>query len=800
MGKRPVFTGAVLLALLLWVLFGILKLPSFSNPAASESLDHAGTVLLRGTFLKSEEKSRNAYLFLRDVHCILKPGERETFSGTKTESVSENAGQAALPENNTGEISYKKVLLTMEKDEFSRLKLLPGNQIQVSARKAGFQAARNEGNFDEADYYHSLGIAEKFSASGELKVTSQRYWPVRTALYWLKEKLKQAILSACGDSGDSPAAVFFAIVTGDRSALDTETKDLYRKSGIAHILAISGLHISLLGMGLFSLLRKRLSLLPAALLSGAVMILFCVLSGESASAVRAVLMFLIRLLAILTGRKFDLLSALGLAGILLLLSNPLFLFYSGFQMSFGAILGIGILQPAFEQVLVRQPSGRFSGVMPGGKPDITGRFRSAFSASLAVTLFTLPVIINNYYEIPVFSVFLNLLVVPLMGLVLGSGMFGALAGLFSLIISRFAIGAGVYLVTMVEWLCGLMDRVPFSVVITGHMSPFRVFLYYGFLAGFLVLSRKEKRKRFFLLPGLILLLLFSVFAFRRNRSLLITMFDVDQGECILLESPSGTTCLIDGGSTSVSGVYRYRMESALKYRGISEIDYVILTHPDTDHISGILEMLEEDGAGSIRIRHILTPQRQGNENYEKLMKLAQDSDIPVYPVYAGMVLKDPQISLRCLNPEADKLDGDSRIAGINPETPAAIPEDTNGSSAVLELRFGDFRALFTGDIGSEEEQSLLDRQLLSDVNLLKVAHHGSRFSTTEEFLNVVHPEASIVSAGVDNRYGHPHPDVLARLKSVGSEIYTTPENGAITVKATAGGTFEIEGTLPECQK
>ena len=993
MRKRPVFAGAVVLALLIWIIFGIMQIQDFSSHVKT-----SGTFLLHGTFLKAEEKSRSMSVYLERVSSYEKTDEPlliseqvnsgvhdKFFRHTRNNKAANDrfnketaqvlyhieSARKELSEVETSDRKktvqfYHKILLVMDKETFHALGLLPGNEIEVPAKQTGFQKARNKGNYDEEAYFHSLGVVEKFSTEGEVQITSHRIYPVRTAMVWMKERLNNAILSACGEGNESLAAVFSAIVTGDRSGLDAETKELYRKSGIAHILAISGLHISLLGMGLFSILRKRLSFLPSALISGLIMILFCILSGESASAVRATIMFLIRLVALWSGKKFDLLSALGLSAILLLLSNPRLLFYTGFQLSFGAIAGIGLLQPAIQSLLAeshnknafssglhfqsdeesfdqnqnslprfqdRRCTNRKEEMEIAGHIHIThknwsgledGRqfisqsaqknaadssllggtgkahrsqnnwngLRSAFSASFAVTLFTLPIIINTYFELPVFSVLLNLAVVPLMGLVLGSGLFSAIFGMVSLFFSRFAIGIGVFLVSVIEWLCALNDKIPFSVVICGHMSLVRVLLYYGILFGFILLTkstldtdknRSAKRpatavskggiivsrlsgmetskrsmqnknqqdleiksagihssgtsfpnglsairrwKKIILLLGMVTALIIVVFVNVERKNLKITMFDVDQGECILMESPSGTVYMIDGGSSSVTAVYRYRMESALKYRGITKIDYVILTHPDLDHLSGIMEMMEKKGAGSIRIRNILTPAHPGNKNYDALVKQAEASNIPLQNLNAGMTLKDSELSLRCLHPEAlHTVDVDTRTAGtaafasggeafasggeafasghdafmlssdLNIAEDIYAGADTNAASAVIELNYGSFKALFTGDIGLEEEKKLLQHQALTDCDLLKVAHHGSKYATGKQFLDVVQPEIAIVSAGINNSYGHPSPDVLERLEEAGAKTYSTPENGALTVTISPEGTTGIEGTL-----
>lgn len=424
------------------------------------------------------------------------------------------------------------------------------------------------------------------------------------------------------------------------------------------------------------------------------------------------------------------------------------------------------------------------------------KMAAALISSLSITLITLPVIINSYYEIPVFSVLLNLFVIPLMGYVLGSGVFGTLLGLISMFLGRMLIGAGVYLISFIEFLCALMDKLPFSIVITGHMSGLKVFFYYLGIGGLIFLSKLNgknnrthrqkqnaqlKRLKFLKLAGLfgVLIIMFLLlFHHPVQQELQLTFFDVDQGDGILIESPSGMVFMIDGGSSSVSALYRYRLESALKYKGIRKIDYVLISHTDTDHISAVLEMLEESAAGSIKIAHLALPFIPDNTHYEELVAAAKEKDIPVLTLKKGVSLSDGELVFTCLYPES----------GYH-------ASDVNNYSAVMSLRYGEFDAVFTGDIGEEGEQILLREEKLKNYELLKVAHHGSRFSSGMQFLERCAPETAIISAGLHNSYGHPHPDTLTRLKDIGAECFVTAEIGEIEVSADLSGNIKVQPYL-----
>ena len=250
-----------------------------------------------------------------------------------------------------------------------------------------------------------------------------------------------------------------------------------------------------------------------------------------------------------------------------------------------------------------------------------------------------------------------------------------------------------------------------------------------------------------------------------TKTLEITFLDVGQGDCIFLKNGNGMKVLMDGGSSDEKKVGIYRIIPFLKSKGIGELDYVIVTHADSDHMNGIVELLEKRKESGIKINHLVLP-KTGliEDNYEKLVNLAEESKIPILYIKAGDRFQEGELRMTCLHPTID-----------------FIPENTNSYSVVLQVEYGTFKALFTGDLEENGEEVLLESGNLEDIFLLKVAHHGSKYSTKEEFLNIVKPEISIISSGEGNSYGHPHKELLERLESVGSKIMNTAESEQITV-------------------
>lgn len=239
------------------------------------------------------------------------------------------------------------------------------------------------------------------------------------------------------------------------------------------------------------------------------------------------------------------------------------------------------------------------------------------------------------------------------------------------------------------------------------------------------------------------------------------MLDVGQGDGIFLKSPGGTTFLVDGGSSSVSSVGTYRILPFLKSKGYRKIDYVLISHMDKDHISGIMEITEVGtGIGTA----VLPWVREKDDAYKNMEQILKDAGTEILYMGAGDRLASETVEVTCLWPEK------------------GLPwEDRNELSMVIMAEYGDFQMLFTGDIGSRAEAALVKNGVLEDVEVLKTAHHGSRYSSSEAFLKAIKPEVSLISCSAANRYGHPGVETLERLDDVGSRIFITKDSGAITI-------------------
>ncbi len=730
MGRRPVCLACLLLILML----SAADLAGFPfirgnppDPALESFIQSHPDSLIAGVAEKSSETEFSQSVYLKDAYLIY---NSEKFS-----------------------IANVKVFLEEKKPVPS------GASLVVSGKLERVEEPGNPGEFDSRQYYagqHIYYIMKK----ARIERQSEDFSGYGQTLIEARESLTEVLRETAG----TDAGVFEAMLLGDRSDLSQERKISYQMAGIIHILAISGLHISIIGMGFYELLiRLGCGIAPGGILTLILMLQYGAMTGAGISTMRAVAMMLLTIGARISGRSYDSLTALSLSAILLLLNSPAYLADSSFLLSFSAVLGINVLAPIFCAIF-------------GAEKKIL----KSLLSSAAVWFATLPVVLNFYGEVSVAGVFLNLLVLPTAGAALGSGLFGMLAGVFNIPLARLAILPGRFILFIYELLCSFARKLPFCTWIPGAPGPGQIIGYYGMLLLLLIVIKVRqgrpagKRKRenpglkergWGLLTAAVLLAAVFVLTYHPHRYLKIICMDVGQGDGILLETPEGGHFLIDCGSSNESGVGQYRLLPCLKNQGIDYLDAILVSHTDGDHINGIQELLEliAENLTSVRVGMLVLPRwEEPPEVYRELTGLAEASGIKIYAVGMGDAIMSGGVRMEIMAPEN-----------------GASGEDANEDSMVVQVEYGEFQGLFTGDIGEEGERKLIDR--VDDVDFLKVAHHGSRYSSTEEFLEKVKPELGVISCSDTNNYGHPSQEAIQRLEAVGCRLFYTMESGAVTI-------------------
>ena len=626
------------------------------------------------------------------------------------------------------EQSYKESKIIIYDDKFCACAI--GETILLSGNLQKFEGARNPGNFDRQLYYARQGLYGCVYRANILKTDGEES-RFQEFLCELRHSWKAFL---CNHMSQEQGPVLATMLLNEKADMGEEMRELYQKNGISHVLAISGLHISFIGLGIYQLLRRlKMGYGVAGCMAVAVLTSYVVMIGFSVSIMRAYVMLLFRVAADVTGRVYDILTALAVSASMQIAIEPLYLTDAAFFLSYGAILAIVLVLPHIK----------------------------ALGAGLVISLFQFPLILFFYFEIPLTSLVLNLLVIPLTSLVLDLGIFGSLLGLLWK-------PAGGILLLCCDWIlqgiCWLAEQglsLSFLRLSLGKPDVWKIIVYYVLFAAMLWwVTHRKRRAPVILAFAVLVLCLFVTFP---NGKLRVAMLDVGQGDCTFLRGPSGKTYLIDGGSSDVDQVGKYRIEPFLKSEGVGKLDYVFLSHGDADHCNGVLELLARQKVG-VRIDTLVLPvnYRTSRELLEAA-RLAQRQGVAVVTMKAEACMMEGDMTICCLQPADNRFEG-------------------NAGSMVLKVQFRSFDLLLTGDVEGEGEAHLLSQSEPVACDVLKVAHHGSRNSTSRDFLQVARPRVALISAGGDNAYGHPHQETLQRLQEASCTILETSRYGAIQLE------------------
>jgi competence protein ComEC len=404
-----------------------------------------------------------------------------------------------------------------------------------------------------------------------------------------------------------------------------------------------------------------------------------------------------------------------------------------------------------------------------------------------------------YYEFPIYSFLLNLIIIPAMTIVMLLGVGCLLVGIVPVIffmgIAKFVGLACSFMLGIFEFLCRESLKLAGSNWIVGRPDTFRIVIYitvviYLYLAHNYGVRMSKKEACIssgvnIMLPvnlRLIIILLAVVFISGKTPpESSINFIDVGQGDGIYVESKEGASFLIDGGSSSNSDIAKYTLVPYLKYNGVSRLDAVFLTHLDSDHISGVMDMLslEDELDYNIEIGQICISESViEDETYDKLVKLCNNKNVPLLRLKAGDEIGYGDVKFKILHPSS-----------------SYVPDSKNAYSLVMKLEVGGVSALLTGDV-SEDGERLVSTKLGGGVDIYKASHHGSKYSNTIGIINAALPNITVISCGEGNSYGHPHSEAVDNFKSVGSDILVTKDTGAIMFKINQEK-FSVETYIKE---
>ena len=617
--------------------------------------------------------------------------------------------------------------------------LEPGDTVHMRAQLR----LTDEGGAEEPTFHRTRGILLLVYPRGEPTVVDGEQTLRDLPAVWA-QRLK-GIIDEAFPSDAAPFAK--ALLLGDKSDITWAQSRDFSRSGISHIVAVSGLHVSILFAFVGIVTGKRRFLL---LLTGIpVLLFFGAMAGFTASVTRAIIMQMLFLLALAVDREYDPPTALSFACLVMLLPCPLTIAGIGFQLSVASVAGIFLFYTKLD--------GWLKQWLPGKGKTLRGRMERFFTSSVAVTLsatvMTVPLTAIHFRLVSLVGVVTNLLVLPLVNLIFYGIMAVCAVGCIH---SGIAAALAWVIAWPIRYVLGVshaLAALPLAAVYT--VSPYvvvwLVFLYA--LLGWLMVSKKKRPGVVFGLGvlGLCVSLMLS-FLEPLTCDYRVTVLDVDQGQCILLQS-EGSTFLVDCGGGRDEAAADIAAEQLLS-QGITRIDGLILTHYDRDHAGGVPYLAER-----IAIERVYLP---GTEDADGCLQPVLDAVTEQIPIDSELVVSF----------------GNAKIQIF----PAREGVSGNDSCASVLFQRGKCDTLITGDLSADAERQLLRDYDLPDLEVLIVGHHGSKYSTCQELLTATAPDVAVISVGANNGYGHPTDEVLERLKKAGCAVYRTDLHGTITYR------------------
>ena len=660
-------------------------------------------------------------------------------------------------------------------------KILYGRKISCTGSFEAFEGELNPGQFDADAYYKNEGYTGILDAKDIRIVKEEESFSPDIYLHRLNlaisEKYKKIL-------GDKNAGSLSAMVLGDKRGLDEEIKELYQENSISHLLSISGLHISLLGGAVFLFLRRlKISFSFPLITSSIILIIYGAFTGFSVSTSRAIVMMSVLFISFVIGKSYDLPSGLALAALILIVMNHRVIYQSGFLLSFFAVIGIFYIMPELLYIF-KVDIYHKRGIIKG-----LHLLLASIISSISILLATLPIVLNNFYEVSLTGIILNIIVIPLMSLVVITGLLGGFVALVSETMGSFLLGITHYILNLYTLFCRLGDRLTFLRLIIGKPDKWQIVLYYLLLVilfYFLALKRRENKidllknnlskeyntSKRIVVTGLMTFTSFLIIAYK-PREFSINMLDIGQGDCFVVNDGNNDIYISDCGSTTVQNVGKTRLLPFLKSKGWGKVDTIFISHMDKDHVNGVNDLLKcaEITIGRIIISASYKSDKLNCAELEELKELAKMRDIKLFYMKKGDEIVGKDISFRCIYPT-----GEEDI------------EDQNEASIVMRMDYKGLSMLFTGDIAGSTEEKIIDStgKDILDCDILKVCHHGSKNSSTDDFLKKVNPKLYLISCGLMNRYGHPHRDALSRMTEEGGRILRTDHMGGTQIKLADG--------------
>lgn len=651
------------------------------------------------------------------------------------------------------------------------IKLEYGNEIKIQVEYIEPEQSRNYKGFDYKNYLKTQKIYGTFKTDNINIIKEKNINDIDNILYKIKTKIIHNMEIIFDDNTKD---LFLGMLIGYKDNISAELKEEFRKSSLSHILAISGDHISyviltLTILGEFFKLPKRINNIFISIF----LILFMYITGYTSSVIRASIMGIIIIGQTLIYRKQDTITTISLSIFIMLCENPYRLFDLGFLLSYFATIGI---------------------VYYSKIPKVQNKNKIKILDSILITLvanlFIIPIVLYNFNSLSLNFIISNLIASILMKPIIVGGIIIIILSFLSIKISKICGFIYNYLLKILILNAKVTSQIPFSNLMVATPNILLIIVYYIILIIIMVLiyiknkvpnrySVKKVLYKFgkikkYIVHNLKIILIFTfVIIIIINqfkyipKKLKLYFIDVGQGDSTLIITPKGKKIIIDGGGSETYSIGEKLLLPYLLDRKIKEIDYMIISHFDTDHCDGLLYLIEQINVKNI----IISKQYEKNNNYKKFLGLIKKCKSNIIVVkMSDRILIEKNVYLDILWPYLNTTIYENSI---------------NNNSIVCKLSYKNFSILFTGDIEKIAENELLnkyEKQGILKSTVLKVAHHGSQTSSTEEFLNEVGAKYALIGVGKNNKFGHPSDITIENLNRTNTKIFRTDEMGEIEIK------------------
>ena len=715
--------------------------------------------------------------------------------------------------NNQDKYKGTKLILNINKNKLKDIVPKFGDEIELIGKFERPNSARNYKGFDYKQYLKSKGIYGTVDLENYTIVAENRVDKFNELINLVQTNMKKNINAILNKD---EAALCIGILVGDREAISEEIEDNFKKSNLTHMLAVSGSHITYIITALAVLLGKTGKKLTK-IVTIIILLFFMALTGFTSSVIRACIMGILVLIASMLHRKSDTINNLGLSSLIILLFNPYAIIDAGFLLSYGGTIGIVLLGDRITNGLYK-----ILKKITKGKIDFTNETENAvienivtimsqtnqrnketiisklikyliisFSVTLSANLIIIPIMAYNFSTVSFTFWISNILAAPVMEIVT---IFGFIVYFISNVFPLLAEFFGIFLEFLLDILLKIAEissLIPGSSIYIKTPYVIECVIYYliiyvicnldkikniiresKYKLSFIKSIKKEARNKqknmvTTSIVTIVLLVFVSMTISFIPKPLKINFVDVGQGDCTLIQTPTNKSILIDGGGSEFGNfdVGESILLPHLLDRRITTIDYMLISHADSDHISGLFAIIENLNVKNI----IISKQGENSANLKTLNQLVQEKNIKVTIAKNGDYIQIDKYSyLEILFPE-DELIKDNVL---------------NNNSVVAKFHYENFSMLFTGDIEEIAENRICE--MYEDTNklnatILKVAHHGSKTSSTQRFLELVNPKIAFIGVGANNKFGHPNDEVIERLKQYTNLIYRTDECGEILV-------------------